>query len=109
MYEDDDFAATGRRITNLRKSKRLTQEQLASLSKTTKQTISIVESGKRDMKARTLAKIAEALDVSTDYLLTGRIIYSDLLKLEQEFAVLSEYQRESMDQLRKIMDVLDMG
>jgi len=62
----------------------MTQEQLAEKSNVTTQFVSYAESGKRGMRPENLMKIAAALEVSTDYLLTGDIIEKDKLLLSKK-------------------------
>ncbi|MCI9077379.1 MAG: helix-turn-helix transcriptional regulator [Lachnospiraceae bacterium] len=75
---------TGKRIMERRKKMGLTQEQLAEKSEVTTQFVSYAESGKRAMRPENLMKIAAALEVSTDYLLTGDIIEKDKLLLSKK-------------------------
>lgn len=61
----------GKRMYARRKQLGITQEALADLAETTPQAISNYERGERELKAGMIVKIAEALHVSTDFLLTG--------------------------------------
>ena len=56
------------RLRPLRKQKRLSQEELGKMIGVTKGTISTYESGDREPPLKTLIKIADALDVSLDWL-----------------------------------------
>ena len=69
----------GQRIMERRKKLGLTQEALAEMSELTTQFVSYAESGKRGMRPENLMKVAAALGVSTDYLLTGDIIDKEKL------------------------------
>lgn len=60
------------RLRSTRKGKKLSQEELAKLIKTTKSTISNYENGYSTPSNEVLIKIADVLNTSTDYLL-GRI------------------------------------
>lgn len=62
----------GQRIYTRRKQLGMTQEQLCEMAGTTPQAISNYERGERELKASAVVKIAEALHVSCDWLLTGR-------------------------------------
>ena len=75
---------TGQRIMERRKKLGLTQEALAEESGVTTQFVSYAEAGKRAMRPENLMKIAAALGVSTDYLLTGDIIDKDKLLLSEK-------------------------
>ena len=74
----------GKRVMERRKQLGLTQEQLAERSEVTTQFVSYAESGKRAMRAENLMRIAAALEVSTDYILTGDIIDKDKLLLSEK-------------------------
>ena len=62
----------GQRIRNRRRELKLTQQQLAEALHLTSQHISVIEQDKRAPSLASLAKIAEELGVSVDYLITGR-------------------------------------
>lgn len=74
----------GKRIMERRKKLGMTQEALAEKSGVTTQFVSYAESGKRAMRPENLMKIASALSVSTDYILTGDIIDKDKLLLSEK-------------------------
>ena len=82
----------GSRIMERRKKLGLTQEALAELSELTTQFVSYAESGKRGMRPENLMKVAAALGVSTDYLLTGDIIDKDKLLLSEKLDKLTPQQ-----------------
>lgn len=91
----------GQRIIDRRKKLGLTQEALAEKSNLTTQFVSYAESGKRAMRPENLLKIANALEVSTDYLLTGDIIDKDLLILSEKLSKLTP------SQVRLIENIID--
>jgi len=82
----------GNRIMQRRKSMGLTQEALAERADLTTQFVSYAESGKRAMRPENLLRIANALSVSTDYLLTGDIVDKDLLLLSKKLRKLTPSQ-----------------
>ncbi|MCI8858639.1 MAG: helix-turn-helix transcriptional regulator [Lachnospiraceae bacterium] len=82
----------GQRIMERRKKLGLTQEALAEMSELTTQFVSYAESGKRGMRPENLMKVAAALGVSTDYLLTGDIIDKDKLLLSDKLDKLTPQQ-----------------
>ena len=82
----------GKRIMDRRTKFGLTQEALAEKSELTTQFVSYAESGKRGMRPENLMKIAAALGVSTDYLLTGDIIDKDKLLLSEKLDKLTPQQ-----------------
>ncbi len=91
----------GQRIVERRKKLGITQEALAEISDVTTQFVSYAESGKRAMRPENLLKIANALGVSTDYLLTGDIVDKDLLLLSDKLSKLTP------SQLRIIENIID--
>ena len=82
----------GRRITERRKSLGWTQEELAEKAELTPQFVSYAESGKRAMRPENLLKLSKALNVSTDYLLTGDIVEKDMLILSDKMKNLTPSQ-----------------
>lgn len=82
----------GQRILDRRKKLGLTQEALGERSGLTTQFVSYAESGKRAMRPENLMRMASALGVSTDYLLTGDIIDKDKLLLSEKLDKLTPKQ-----------------
>ena len=82
----------GQRILERRKKLGMTQEALAEQGDVTAQFVSYAEAGKRAMRPENLLKIATALEVSADYLLTGEIIDKDLLILADKLRTLTPSQ-----------------
>lgn len=82
----------GQRILERRKKLGMTQEALAEKGDVTAQFVSYAEAGKRAMRPENLLKIANALEVSADYLLTGEIIDKDLLILADKLRTLTPSQ-----------------
>ena len=91
----------GRRIMERRKKLGLTQEALAEKAEVTAQFVSYAEAGKRAMHPENLMKMASALEVSADYLLTGEIIDKDLLILADKMSALTP------DQIRIVENIID--
>ena len=96
----------GKRITERRKKLGMTQETLAEKGDLTPQFVSYAESGKRAMRPENVIKLAKALEVSADYLLTGDIVDKDILILSDKLRTLSpEMARiveNIIDELRKL-------
>lgn len=82
----------GQRILDRRKKLGFTQEALGERSGLTTQFVSYAESGKRAMRPENLMRMAAALGVSTDYLLTGDIIDKDKLLLSEKLDKLTPGQ-----------------
>ena len=62
----------GERIKKRRQALKLTQQQLAGVLSLTAQHISAIEQDKRSPSIPSLARIAEELGVTVDYLVTGK-------------------------------------
>ena len=90
-----------RRIMERRRKLGLTQEALAEKGDVTAQFVSYAEAGKRAMRPENLLKIAAALGVSADYLLTGDIIDKDLLLLADKL------RRLTLAQVRIVESIID--
>ena len=87
--EEINLLEIGKRITERRKKLGMTQEMLAEKGDLTPQFVSYAESGKRAMRPENVIKLAKALEVSADYLLTGNIADKDLLILSDKMRKLS--------------------
>ena len=97
LYLDE----VGKRIMQRRKKLGLTQEALAEMSDLTTQFVSYAESGTRAMRPENRMKMAAALGVSTDYLLTGDVIDKDQLLLSEKL------DRLTADEVRIIESMID--
>jgi transcriptional regulator with XRE-family HTH domain len=65
------MATPGERIRDIREKKKMTQDRLAEAAGISKGFLSDVENNKRNISAKTLLQIANALGASVDYLLQG--------------------------------------
>lgn len=92
----------GQRIASARKAKNLTQEQLAELSGVSYQTISSAQLNKKSLRAENIIKISQALEVSTDYLLTGDRNVKDYLTLDGKLTAVAP------DKYNRIMRIIDI-
>ena len=99
--EELNLLEIGKRITERRKKLGLTQEMLAEKGDLTPQFVSYAESGKRAMRPENVIKLAKALEVSADYLLTGDIVDKDLLILSDKMRKLSP------EMLRIVENIID--
>jgi transcriptional regulator with XRE-family HTH domain len=72
----------GRRIRDERERCKLSREKLSELIETSPSFIGLVERGECGLKLDTLVRLAEVIQVTADYLLTGTdpSAYSDHLK-----------------------------
>ena len=89
---DPVLTEIGQRIYQCRKKLGLTQEELSEAADVTPQFVSYAESGKRAMRVDNIVKLAKALRVSVDYLLTGDRVDKDLLFFSDKLRNLSPEQ-----------------
>ena len=99
--EEINLLEIGKRITERRKKLGMTQEMLAEKGDLTPQFVSYAESGKRAMRHENVIKLANALEVSADYLLTGDIVDKDMLILADKLRKLSP------EMLRIVENIID--
>ena len=99
--EEINLLEIGKRITERRKKLGMTQEMLAEKGDLTPQFVSYAESGKRAMRPENVIKLANALEVSADYLLTGDIVEKDMLILADKLRSLSP------EMLRIVENIID--
>lgn len=66
-----NYGRLGKRISELRKQRKLSQSQLAELANVTDSYISHIETGRKKASLESLVKIAAALDVTLDRILLG--------------------------------------
>lgn len=100
----------GKRIQERRKALRLSQEELAERADISKQTVSRAENAQRELGAGNVRKIANALEVSADYLLTGEHTSADVLLLNQRATNLTGRQFGYLeDFVKKFIEMCDEG
>lgn len=97
------LAGIGHRISSARKSKKMTQEALAELADVSDQTISSAELGKKALRPENIIKISQALQVSTDYLLTGNRNTSDYITLDSKLATVDSAK---YDRIMRVVDIM---
>lgn len=106
----DFLVQMGKRIQDRRKSLRLSQEELAERADISKQTVSRVENAQRELGAHNLLKIAKALEVSPDYLLTGEYTANDALILDRKASSLTGSQLNYLeDFIKKFIEMCNDG
>ncbi len=91
MNEDKQFLVEmGNRILKRRKELGLTQEQLAEAMELSLQSVSCIELGKKAIRPENLFKLCRALDISSDYILTGKRSARQLDGITKKLATLNE-------------------
>lgn len=86
----------GKRIQGRRKQMGLTQEQLADKMDVSIQMVSNLERGNKSIRIENLIKLSEILNISTDYILTGKETTEDMQALTVQMASLSQKERKMM-------------
>ena len=81
----EDFTLeAGKRIKELRMAKGLTQDKLAEISGVSRRNIASVEADGRELKHTTLARLGQALGVTTDYISYGNVSPSQVQNTMRE-------------------------
>ena len=86
----------GKRIQMRRKQQGMTQEQLADKMDVSIQMVSNLERGNKAIRIENLIKLSEILNISTDYILTGKETTEDMQGLTEQMASLSQKERKMM-------------
>lgn len=94
-----DLVKIGQRIQVRRKQRGYTQEHLADLMNVSIQMVSNLERGNKAIRIDNLIKLSEILEVSTDYILTGKETADDIGTLNTRIAQLSERDRKMINLL----------
>lgn len=90
----------GTRISNLRKSKKLTQQELATRLFVTDKTISSWEANRTEPNLEMIIRLSEILESSAGYLIYGNNKKNDI---ETEIKV--KISKEEFDKIEKIMEI----
>ena len=89
----------GKRIQNRRKQQGYTQEQLADMMNVSIQMVSNLERGNKAIRIDNLINLCQILDISTDYILTGKETLDDLSVLATRIAQLPEKDQKMIEML----------
>lgn len=89
----------GTRICNRRKQLHYTQEQIADMMDVSVQMVSNLERGNKAIRIDNLIKISEILDISTDYILTGKKADMEWNTVLEQLAQLSARDYEMITML----------
>ena len=96
---DDLLKQMGKRLVARRKQLRMTQEELAERADMTTQTISTAETGKKALRPENIIKLCATLDISTDYLLLGKVGIDDYNILSQKVSQLAPSQYRHLEDM----------
>lgn len=94
-----DLGEIGKRIQNRRKQRGYTQEQLADMMNVSIQMISNLERGIKAIRIDNLINLSAILEISTDYILTGKETADDIGALTTSIAQLTEKNRKMIEML----------
>lgn len=94
-----DLQGIGKRIQTRRKQQGYTQEQLAEMMNVSIQMISNLERGNKAIRIDNLINLSQILNVSTDYILTGKQTKDDVTAVIAQISSLSERDREMIELL----------
>lgn len=97
-----DWVSVGRRIRRQREYLGYTREQLAELLDITPKFCSDIESGCKGMSVPTLCRMASALRLTTDYILSGKTDAPTDEPLSLLLQSCTEREREYAERLLKI-------
>lgn len=92
-------AEIGKRIRDTRKERGYTREQLAEYAEMSVNFLGAVETGKKSMKVQNLVKIAQALGVTTDYLLIGSTPFKENAKINTMLSAMTEDKRKQVEKM----------
>ena len=94
-----DLIGIGKRIQTRRKQLMFTQEQLAEMMNVSIQMISNLERGIKAIRIDNLINLSAILEISTDYILTGKETADDIGALTTSIAQLTEKNRKMIEML----------
>lgn len=97
--DDDVLIEMGKRIQKRRKQLALTQEQLAEMMNVSIQMVSNLERGNKAIRIDNLVNLSQILQVSTDYILTGKETAEDMNALTARIAQLPAKDRKMIEML----------
>lgn len=110
MTTDLNYEAIGYRIKITRLKHKITQEKLSEKCDITPQHISNIENGNTKVSLPTLVKIANALNVSTDYLLIDNINNNKEIIMEEVADFFSKCNKdETLSYLEILQKVKDLN
>ena len=96
---ESDLIAIGKRIQNRRKQQGYTQEQLAEMMNVSIQMVSNLERGNKAIRIDNLINLSRILNVSTDYILTGKETTGDITTLADRVGALTHRDRKMVEVL----------
>ncbi|MBP3415385.1 MAG: helix-turn-helix transcriptional regulator [Clostridia bacterium] len=96
---DNKLKEIGKRIQIRRKQQGYTQEQLAEMMNVSIQMVSNLERGNKAIRIDNLINLSQILDISTDYILTGKETTNDIELLTTQIIRLPAKDRRMIEML----------
>lgn len=97
-----DLTAIGKRIQNQRLSLGYTQQYVYEKLDISQNHYSRIENGRTGMSFEILLQLSELLNITTDYILTGKPDSSDKIDFLDNYKKLSQKQRNYIDEHLKL-------
>ncbi len=104
MTKNIDYVSLGKRIKNRRNQLKITQEKLGEICELSAAHIGHIERGTRILSVEVLFRIAQALDISVDYLLFDSVDNNKILNSLS--SVIKNADNEKQKQLLNIIRIL---
>ena len=101
MGDEKLLKEMGERINFTRKSLRMTQEELAEKMDVSVQMISNLELGKKAIRPENMVKLCDALNVSSDYILRGKMANYETTVIFEDYCRLSLAKQRIIQELIK--------
>lgn len=101
--------SVGKRILILRTSRGYSREYLAEQADISTKFLYEIEADKKSFSAKTLVRLADALDVSMDYIMTGKGSKKYEDEIAETLAVFHPNELKAVDELLKIVFELING
>lgn len=110
MNENELIQSAGKRIAQIRRTHRMTQEALAERLNITSKHVSCIENGKAFFSLQKLVEFCEVMGCTIDYILTGKTEHPDMKKLCPEFLeILQSGNQTDIDRINKyILFMMEM-
>lgn len=99
MGNEEVLRGIGERILLRRRQLRMTQEELADKMDVSTQMISYAETGRKAIRPENLIKLCAALDVSADYILTGRASSPEYDRIARKLSRLSPGELNCVEEI----------
>ena len=91
----------GLRIARRRKELGWSQEETAERAGLSARFLACVERGEKSFSADSIVKTCQALNIPTDYLLTGHVTASEVSYIQKLLAPMNETQRKAAEDILK--------